>query len=473
MDTVIFETAGALYALTAQNVPEVLDPLQVTMLPFVPEYVDGLINVAGRVMVQIDLGMRLGVAKRLEGTTGNVLVVDCRAGQTAAHVERVLAKASIADDELNRYSAREETGGERVVTGEFVWNARTVLLLDPDGIGIDEMRAVGVPDAEGGLLGVCQEANSEASEQLLRANEVFPCLLVDSCGERYAFRFSTVWEVVECGPLTLVPKAPLEVAGIALLRGNPIPALSLGRLLTGALTAGSESQMVIVERSGAFLGLLVERIAGIERFGEADIQKLLSDEEEIEGYLAGPDGKMTGLLSLSNLLSDLRLQQYRSFMVQGGNRETGLEDRALQSAEMMKMLTFMVGSEHCALPMALVERIEERQPETKTPDSEGFTLAGVVQIHGDVIPVLDLRREMGLGSADPESGSYLVVRVGGDLWALVVDRVERMVEFAAADIDEVKGAKHDYVRAVGRYAGRLYSVLTVEPIVRAHGEGAV
>ena len=467
MDMVIFEISAELYALAAQNVPEVLDPLKATMLPYVPDYVDGLVNVAGRVMVQVDLGMRLGVAGRLAAESGNVLVIDCRAGRTAAHVERVLAKADIPAEQLNLYAPQDEVSN-RIVTGEFLWHDRTVLVLDPEAVGIDEMRAVGVPDAEGGLLGLDQQTVDDEEKGAGRIVDGFACLLVDSCAERYAFRFTDVWEVVEGGSLTLVPKAPVEVAGIALLRGQPIPAISLGRLLSGRAADAAETQMVIVERAGAYLGLLVERVAGIGRFGEAEIQRIVSDQEDVEGYLCGLSGKMTGLLSLANLFSEERLLSYRGFMVACGTREAASALRV----ETRQMLTFLVGGEHCALPMSVVERIEERQLETQTPDIEGGFLAGVVQIRGNVTPVLDLRREMALGTAGEGTGTYLVVRVQDGFWALVVDRVERMVEFAVSDIDEVKGAANDYVAAVGRFGGRLYSVLTVAPILRSLGEAA-
>jgi purine-binding chemotaxis protein CheW len=60
---------------------------------------------------------------------------------------------------------------------------------------------------------------------------------------------------------------------------------------------------------------------------------------------------------------------------------------------------------------------------------------GVFNLQGRVIPALDLRRRLGLAARElGVSDQLLVVRAAGRVLALVTNRVEGIVEFAAAEV---------------------------------------
>ncbi len=70
-----------------------------------------------------------------------------------------------------------------------------------------------------------------------------------------------IQEVIRLGPLTPVPHAPSEVAGILNLRGRIVTILDAGlRLGFPAAAFGPESRIIIMEHRGEFIGLLVDRV---------------------------------------------------------------------------------------------------------------------------------------------------------------------------------------------------------------------
>lgn len=462
MDIVIIELKGQHYGLPAANVVEVLEPLPVTPLPFAPPYVDGLVNVAGRVVPQIDAALRLGGAEAVGAGQGSVLVAIACGAPCAVHVDKVLTKATVQEGDIAHREDRLATAGDAktaghiAVTGEFPWNGLSVLLVDADVFSIDGIVPVGVPDGGGGLLGQAVLA-SESGEPVAAAG--FACLIVACRGERYALPLSEVGEVVAVGALTLLPHAPREMRGLALLRGSPLLALSLGALLGGRDDA-AEPVMVVVESHGHRLGLLAERVIGIERFA-ADALQEAHEGREIGGYLVGRDAAMVGLLKLAGLLSAERLADYRGFLI-SSRLENAMSHETGKTETLRRMLAFRVGGEYCALPLEAVERIEEYQTATEVPHDTEAGLTGVVQIQGEVALVVNLGSAMGLAGVG--NGAFLVVRLDGALWALAVDRVERMVDLRESDIEPVKRAANDYIDAVGRLDGRLLSILTLDPL---------
>ena len=91
--------------------------------------------------------------------------------------------------------------------------------------------------------------------------------------------------------------------------------------------------------------------------------------------------------------------------------------------------------------------------------------SGVVQIKGEVAPVLDLRRALGYPQSD--TAAYVVVRVDGSAWALVVDKVDRVIEIQERDITPVRNNETDFVNEIGRLNGELVSLLSLDPLARA------
>jgi len=387
-------------------------------------------------------------------------VIGSDGADCAVHVERVLTKASIADGGIAQRDAAGDDSAKHYLSGEFQWKDTPVLLLDASVFALDGIAAVGEPGGGGGLLGTA----TVTSGGVLEADDSgknFPCVLVACNGERYGIPLSEVGEVVDEFTLTALPHAPAEVSGMALLRGAPLLSLSLGSMLGGSGSA-SQRKMAVVERRGVRFGLLVEEVDGIEHFAGDAVQKV-EQGAEIEGYLIGADGGMIGLLDLDGLISDERFERYRSYLVKN-RMEDAMAQATGGSGAIKRLLTFWLGEEQCAMPLEWIERVEEYREASGVPGGLAAGLSGAVQIQGEVAPVVDLRNEMNVASADDKNAAFLVVRIDGGVWALTVSRVERVLDIPEADIEQVKTAKTDYIGAVGRVNGKLLSILTLEPL---------
>ena len=96
MDINIIELNGNLYGLPTASVLEVLDPVAVTPLPFVPTYVDGLVNIGGSVIVQLDLSVQLEDANPIESDSGQLVVVESGGEKIALHIDRALLMVNVA-----------------------------------------------------------------------------------------------------------------------------------------------------------------------------------------------------------------------------------------------------------------------------------------------------------------------------------------------------------------------------------------
>lgn len=99
-----------------------------------------------------------------------------------------------------------------------------------------------------------------------------------------------------------------------------------------------------------------------------------------------------------------------------------------------QLCTFRVGGEDYAIDIMRVREIIPPLPVTPVPRAPPF-VEGVIRLRGDVIPVLDVRRRLGLDVQPPNRKTkVLIVKVAGRRLGLVVDEVTEVVRIPRAEI---------------------------------------
>jgi len=117
------------------------------------------------------------------------------------------------------------------------------------------------------------------------------------------------------------------------------------------------------------------------------------------------------------------------------------------TADMHQFVTFFLGEECFAFPMETVLEIIRVPAMVRVPlTPDGFE--GLSNLRGAILPVMDLRRAIGLPARSPDDASRTVVVDCGRPVGLIVDRVSRVVSFAADRI-----APQETGSALGRSGG--------------------
>jgi chemotaxis signal transduction protein len=91
-----------------------------------------------------------------------------------------------------------------------------------------------------------------------------PWLRFEISGQAYAIPLAAVVEVTGAQRLHLIPRIPLEIGGVLNVRGEPLPAVDGGALLTGSC-AERHRYVLVLERAGLRIGVLVGHVRRIER----------------------------------------------------------------------------------------------------------------------------------------------------------------------------------------------------------------
>lgn len=122
------------------------------------------------------------------------------------------------------------------------------------------------------------------------------------------------------------------------------------------------------------------------------------------------------------------------------------------------LLVFELAQQRYALPVARVREVLPRVSLTSIPEAPA-TVAGVLRLRGALLPVVDLRRRLGLPSVEPEIGHRIVIAlVAGDPIGVLVDEVEGLASVGAHEARLAARSDH-LVQGVIETPGRVVTIL--------------
>jgi len=142
-----------------------------------------------------------------------------------------------------------------------------------------------------------------------------------------------------------------------------------------------------------------------------------------------------------------------------------------------KYLTFSLAGEEYGFDILRVREIVGLMPITKLPEAP-FFFKGVVNLRGQLIPVIDLRLRFGLAETGySERTCIIVVELetgkGKKAVGLVVDSVSEVVNVKTSEIEEPPDfgmeAKTDYISGIANIQEELIVLLDVGRIVGGAG----
>jgi len=99
----------------------------------------------------------------------------------------------------------------------------------------------------------------------------------------------------------------------------------------------------------------------------------------------------------------------------------------------VQLCAFFVGNEEYCIDIRRVEEILQPLPVTPLPRAPAF-LEGVVSLRGAVVPVVDVRKRLGVAPAPGGKSKLLVCLVGKKRLGLLVDRVSQVVRTTVGEL---------------------------------------
>ncbi len=157
----------------------------------------------------------------------------------------------------------------------------------------------------------------------------------------------------------------------------------------------------------------------------------------------------------------------------GGKKGVAMEatrDRS-RVEELRQFISFAVGEEEYGLELLRVKEVIRLREITWLPNAPAF-VKGIINLRGDVIPIISLREKFGLPAKEATvSTRVIVVESSGRLIGMVVDSASQVVRIPADQIEPPPpvfgGAVQEFITAVGKLEDKLVILLDVDAVLTA------
>lgn len=139
--------------------------------------------------------------------------------------------------------------------------------------------------------------------------------------------------------------------------------------------------------------------------------------------------------------------------------------------DVAQVVSFRLHDEEYAIEITRVKEIILVEGITRVPQMPEF-VEGIINLRGNVIPVLDLRKRFGLPCRELDDQTRIMVtRMGDRIVGLIVDSVSQVMKIPQADIQPppatIAGLAGEYLLGVGKVDDRLLILLDIEKIISA------
>jgi purine-binding chemotaxis protein CheW len=139
------------------------------------------------------------------------------------------------------------------------------------------------------------------------------------------------------------------------------------------------------------------------------------------------------------------------------------------AAEALELISFRIEDQEFCLDIMAVREIRGWTAATPLPHSPSY-VRGVINLRGAVLPILDLKARLGLGQAETNPRSVIiVVHIGARLVGLLVDGVSEILAADRASVQPTPNVGCDtvgrFVRGIIALEGRMISWIDIDDIL--------
>jgi purine-binding chemotaxis protein CheW len=436
---VTFIAGDEVFAVEMTPVQEIIRVPSVVRVPLSPPTLEGLANLRGKVLPIVSLRRALGFAEREPDDASRAVVIDL--GQPLGFVvDRVASVVGVDVSKIEGVEGIRGTVNTDLLTGliKDIGGHAMVMILNFEKLIAQEFSQIAAISRGQSSVAAQGIAKTTADEEGRAIDAELHLVSFDVAGQEYAIAIEDVQEIVQIPEqIVQVPHAQAHVLGVMTLRNRLLPLVALRRMFAlDEQDANEQSRIVVVAIGGASVGIVVDSVNEVLRVARRDVEAMPSmlardgDMADITDICRLDKGqRLVSIISTDNLFRHSAIKE--ALTTVSANTDITPESKAAQddTGDDEQVVVFRLGAEEFGVPIDSVQEIV-RVPETLTHVPKApASVEGVINLRGSVLPVVDLRRRLGLATIARNDGQRIVVfLIRGVRTGFIVDAVAEVLK---------------------------------------------
>lgn len=426
-----FLIGGNEFAVSVSSIQEVVNrPEEFTNVPLSPDYLLGLFNLRGVIIPVVDLRSIFGLTSDSANVAdAKVAIIEHGTHCFGLLVDRTGDVFNARDVDRNEVSRVRGDVRESIIGGIFKLEngQRLVQILDP----FELLKLEKLPRVTGTHNSALTRRKRGRRKQCI-SFEVGDCIC--------AFDMKSIKEIVELQSIDNTALAHGSTLGAIDLRGSTVPVIDFRVFLgkqepsTAQELAGKGYKLIVMKLGDYQISLLVDGISNIVSYFDDDLVTFpgvgMERTEMFLGCLSSHDDEMVLLLDHNKILGDEELAD----ITMGHSKLFSAEDNTAQEADhaagnKRTFITFFVGSKF-ALDIESVNEVMSFPESIVHPPSLPSFIEGMVNLRGELIPIINLRALYNLDAIDSSMTKLLIFTCNEKKYGFMVDTVDSIVSLS-------------------------------------------
>lgn len=140
-----------------------------------------------------------------------------------------------------------------------------------------------------------------------------------------------------------------------------------------------------------------------------------------------------------------------------------------KTGELLQLVSFNLGDEEFATDIMNIQGINRMVEITKIPNTPEY-VEGIIDLRGKVIPIIDLRKRIGLPITDYNNNTrFIVIELEQSVVGFIVDSVNEVLRIDSslteAPPTSISGVNTDFITSVAKLENRLIILLDMNFIL--------
>jgi len=469
---VTFHLGNDEFGVDIMHVREIIRLTEVTHIPQAPSYVEGVCNLRGSILPIIDGRARLGMSRRQSDGSTRVLVLDVGGKATGIVVDRVSEVLRVSQADIEAPPAVIQDMDVDFLNGMLKLNdgKRIIMALNLSSI----VSVKQIEDIKQEALSIATTRADSAVKTEIEEDQLVTFLLGQ---EEYAFDIMHVKEIIRVEQITAVPNVADYIEGVVAIRNHLLPIINM-RMFFGLenIQINDQARIIIVDLGQMSVGFRVDKVSEVISISRTVIEPpplIFSDEEagQIRGVAKLSDGKrLLMCLNATKLLPAEVVQRFSGETI-GEEAVTGKQNNSIIEEE--QLVTFKLGKEEFGIKITDVQEINRMTDITHMPNAPVY-IDGLVNLRGNIIPVLNLRRRFGLTEKQRDDATrIIIVDVGNRKTGVMVDAVSEVLRFDSSLVESTPQIVSEdldakYINGVAKLNGgkRMVMIIDLAQVLR-------
>jgi purine-binding chemotaxis protein CheW len=318
-----FQISAYYFGIDIKMVSEVLRMVEITRMPKSPAFVEGVINIRGRIVPIINLRKLFGLEQKPHTMNTEIIIGKIAEKEIGFTIDQIAEIVTVTVDDILPPD-KQTVPMARYLIGMVTLTQGLMFLIDLTKILDTEKRALLrklsptqkqyekaeqiVTEEDRILRTRALELSKRKEEKATKARQIITFNLGD---ENYGMDITKVREIAPIRDLYHIPSAPKHIMGAINLRGDIIAIMDLKQLFNlSPSTITNDTRIIVLGQSFIQIGFVVDSVPDIIELPVDLIEPPLTTIERVQmDYLEGEaqwESKLIGLINVRNIIDAIQ-----------------------------------------------------------------------------------------------------------------------------------------------------------------------